>query len=125
MRKTIRRKGYGLFLVIMALAFLGIAMILAANISNTMAFQSNQARLAADGDNLQASALAWAQAHADELKAQLGKPHSLDCAGLRASGGSATVTPVDLAGDKLRVRIETSCTLGRPPSRRSTLHVLD
>jgi hypothetical protein len=120
-----RRKGYGLFLVIMALALVGIAMILMTDISGTMSFQTQQAKVTADSDNLQAGALDWAAHNAATLKQSIGKAVALDCASLEISGAAASVTPVETVGKQLRIRIETCCNQGKHTIRKHTQHLID
>jgi hypothetical protein len=106
------------------ISLVGFALILMTSMSQTLVFQARQARLQSDSDNLQASALAWAQCNRSRLKQSPGRPISLDCAGLKISGAQAEVAAAQTVGNRQRVRISTLCGQGRYIVRKNCTYVL-
>ena len=122
--RSTHRSGFGMILVMMGIGLVGLAMILMTSMSETLVFQARQARLDSDSDNLQASALAWADCNRSRLKPSPAQPVSLDCASLKISGAQASVAAVETAGNRLRVRITTVCGQGKYTLKRNLTYLL-
>ncbi len=118
------RNGFGIILVLMALSMVALAMVLLASMSQTLVFQARQARLESDSDNLQASALAWADRNRSRLTQSPGVPISLDCASLEISGAQASVAAIETVGSRLRVRVSTLCGRGKYTLRKNCVYPL-
>lgn len=90
--KTLRNKGFVLFLVIAAIALVGVIMVVLTAGADTMVFQSDTAYLGAIERNLTASGLAWARLNARDVSPQAAnRTVSLDVANMGVRGSSLTV----------------------------------
>jgi hypothetical protein len=118
------RNGFGLILVMIGISMVAFAMILLTSISQTIVFQARQARLESDSNNLQASALAWAQCNRSRLEQSPGQPVSLDCASLKIPGAQATVAAVGPVGNVHTVRISTFCGQAKYVLRKNCVYLL-
>ena len=65
MKRRVNKRGFALVLLLFFIAIIGIETIILSGISNTMAFETNQAYLQAGRENLVISGLAWAEENAD------------------------------------------------------------
>lgn len=100
--------------VIVAIALVGVIMIVLTAGSDTMMFQSDMAYLRATERNLTASGLAWARLNVqDKSPETFNRTVSLDLANVGIRGSSLTIA-IGAATDKqVEVRINTSCARGR------------
>lgn len=112
--KRLRNRGFVLLFVIVAIALVGVIMIVLTTGSDTMMFQSDMAYLRAIERNLTASGLAWARLNVlDKSPETFNRTVSLDLANVGIRGSSLTIA-IGAATDKqVEVRINTSCARGR------------
>jgi hypothetical protein len=107
------RPGFAILLVTFLIALAGMEMFILAGSSNTMLFQSQQAFLHAEEENLIASGLAWTRANAAAGTLSLGPQVSLPVAQTDNRQSQLTVSVLSLEQRTARVRLNTSCRHGR------------
>lgn len=113
-----RQRGFSLTFVIVALILVGIGMFALGAGSNVMLFYADRTYVRALERNLTASGLAWVRAKAgDDPNLSAGGPVELDVAAFGPSAVRLSVQILDAHGDRVRVRVETSCA-----KRRCTLN---
>lgn len=112
--KNERKNGYVLVLVIVAMAIIGVTMLVLSTGANTMLFQSNTAYLQACQRNLVASGLAWAK---QQIKSQsrenLERTIKLDVTEMDICGSTLAVFMRIPADKEPQVQINTSCSRAR------------
>jgi type II secretory pathway pseudopilin PulG len=112
--KNQRKNGFVLVLVIVAMAIIGVTMLVLSTGANTMVFQSNTAYLQACQRNLVASGLAWAkQQIKSRSKENLDRAIDLDVTEMDIRGSTLAVF-IRIPTDKQpEVQINTSCSRAR------------
>lgn len=125
--KRLRNRGFVLLFVIVAIALVGVIMIVLTTGSDTMMFQSDMAYLRAIERNLTASGAAWARQNVRGKSPEtFNRTIILDLANMNIRGSSLTVgvgAPMD---NQVEVQINTSCTRGRRTqdhAKKSTLQL--
>jgi type II secretory pathway pseudopilin PulG len=112
--KNQRKNGFVLVLVIVAMAIIGVTMLVLSTGANTMVFQSNTAYLQACQRNLVASGLAWAkQQIKSRSRENLDRAIDLDVTEMDIRGSTLAVF-IRIPTDKQpEVQINTSCSRAR------------
>ena len=112
--KNERKNGFVLVLVIVAMAIIGVTMLVLSTGANTMLFQSNTAYLQACQRNLVASGLAWAkQQIKSRSKENLDRTTKLDVTEMDIRGSTLAVF-IRIPTDKEpEVQINASCSRAR------------
>jgi hypothetical protein len=110
----LKRKGFVLVLVIIAVILIGIVMLILTEGSKTMIFQSNSAYLEALDRNLVASGLAWAkQSINSENKPAFDKTIKLDVTDLNIRDAALSVCFGTIRDEEVEIELSTSCSRGR------------
>jgi len=119
MKKT-RRDGFVLVFVIVAIAVIGIQMVVLGDIVNTMQFQSQNAYLKACERNLLASGLVWAKENARKKSGDIfNKTIQLDMSKLNIRDSALDVTINIVSDEEAEVRIDTSCSRSRQTLKKT------
>jgi len=112
--KNVRKSGFILSLVIVALGLLGVVMAVLGQGTNTMLFHADRAYLRAVERNLTASGLTWARHQARQGQADVSaKPVGLDVASLGVRQGTLAVSFVQVGPASVDVRVQAMCAKGR------------
>ena len=112
--KRVRKSGFILSLVIVALGLLGVVMAVLGQGTNTMLFHANRAYLRAVERNLTASGLAWTQYQVRQGQADVSaEPVRLDIGSLHIRQGTLAVSFVQVGPASVDVRVEATCAKGR------------
>jgi len=109
----LRKKGFVLMLVIIAMSLVGVIMLVLTSGANTMLFQSDTAYLRAIERNLTASGLAWAKQNIHNGTETFNRTIILDIADMNVRNATLTLTVSTPVDDRVEVQIVTSCTRGR------------
>ena len=108
--KQAERNGFAIILAVAAVALVGAAVLLLADMSDTLMFDSDLAYLQACNRNLSASALAWARQNQDKLRdSGPSERIQLDVERLGIPAGNLNVAPLKDREKVLRVQIDTQC----------------
>ena len=108
--KQAQRSGFAIILAVAAVALVGAAVLLLADMSDTLMFDSDLAYLQACNRNLSASALAWARQNQDKLRdSGPSEGIQLDVERLGIPAGNLNVAPLKDREKGLRVQIDTQC----------------
>lgn len=112
--KKVRKSGFILSLVIVALGLLGVVMAVLGQGTNTMLFHADRAYLRAVERNLTASGLAWARHQVLQGQAAVSaEPIGLDIGSLNVRQGTLAVSFVQVGATSVDVRVEARCAKGR------------
>ena len=116
-----RRRGMGIFLIIMAISLAGLALIFLAHGTSHLAFQSSQAQSDAYLTNIEESALTWAQHNGAKLATlQEGDSLSLDITALKIPEGTAALEMVKRQGTEAKIRVKSFCLVHGHKMTRTT-----
>ncbi len=108
--KRAERSGYANILAVAAVALVAAAVVVLADTSDTLMFDSDLAYLQACNRNLSASALAWAKQNQDKLRdSGPSEGIQLDVEQLGIPAGNLNVSPLKAREKGLRVQIDTQC----------------
>lgn len=125
--RRLRKSGFILSLVIVALGLLGVVMAVLGQGTNTMLFQADRAYLRAVERNLAASGLAWARHQALQQEATVSaEPIGLDTRFPGVRQASLTVSFTEIGTATAGVHVETACAKGRRTSKTTqdyTIHL--
>jgi len=110
----LRKNGFVLILVIIAVALIGAVMFVLTEGANTMLFQSNTAYLEAVERNLVTSSLAWAKHNLKSDKEEIfHKTIGLDFTDLNIRDANLSIVIVPGRDKEVEVEVSTSCSRGR------------
>ena len=109
--KNTRQKGFALVLVIIAMAIIGLEMLVLSSGSNTMLFQSDRAYLEACKRNLITSGQAWAKQNIRNNRPEtFGKSVELNVDKLNIKESSLIVSITVPSGKEPQAQINVSCS---------------
>jgi hypothetical protein len=92
MKRLVNKRGFVMVLLIFFIAVIGLETVILSGISNTTAFETNQAYLHACRENLVISGIAWAKANADRAGANEATDLDIESLGLRKAELKVTVS---------------------------------
>ena len=108
--KHAERSGYTIILAITAVALVSVAVVVLADTSDTLMFDSNLSYLQACDRNLSASALAWAGKHQEKLRdSEPSKGIQLDVTQLEIPAGNLKVAALKAGKKDLSLQIDIQC----------------
>ena len=108
--KQTERSGFAIILAVAAVALVGAAVLLLADISDSLMFESNLSYVQACNRNLSASGLSWARQNQDKLHdSGPSERIQLDVERLGIPAGNLNVAPLKDREKGLRVQIDTQC----------------
>jgi hypothetical protein len=120
-----KSNGFVMTSVIVFLGVMGVVLLVLAQATNTMVFQTDRMYLKAVEDNLISSGAAWAaQQLSSDRMAVSKQPTELDATSFSDRPASLSVQLVNLADHRADVRIATSCTKARWTLTQSHIYII-
>jgi type II secretory pathway component PulK len=124
--KSIRKKGFVFYLIIMVMALMAAVMAVLANAVNTMYFQTSSTYLKAYERNLKASGVAWAKQIVENNDSEnTNRMIQLDVNDLNIRESALEVTIYTPLESKPEIRINTSCSRGRQSLRHKYIYKIE
>ncbi len=117
MKRRVNKRGFALVLLVFFIAIIGIETIILSGISNTMAFETNQAYLQAGRENLVISGLAWTKENADKVRTN--EMTNLDISSLALRRAELNVT---VRASRKEADITARCSVARQRLRADSTY---